>query len=366
MRILHVLEPSTGGVATHVRDLVRAQIGDGDEVAAVVADRDGIAEHLRELGATVATAPWQPRLVAPSSDARVLNMLVRTIRTQRPELVHTHGNKGGVLGRLAARTVGTPVAHSAHGFAYLSQDVRPRRGQTARRRLTLGIERALAPLAKVIICVSDWERREALAVRVARPERLVTVHNGVSLRPASPDPSVTALRADGPLVGYLALLDITRKGPLIFLEALNRSGASGVLIGDGPDAAAVRDRAGPYPVLPFPGVAGPALAALDVYVLPSLWESLPISVLEAMAQSLPVVASDVGGVSELVVHGETGLLVRPGDPAALADAIGALIADAQLRKRMGAAGRKRCEALFSLDTMHSGIVSAYSQALGGR
>ncbi len=363
MRILHLLEPSTGGVAVHVADLVRAQVAAGDSVAAVVADRDGIAERLRAAGADVATAPWQPEITQTGSDVRVLRMLVPTIRAVRPDVVHTHSNKAGVLGRLAARVAGVPVVHSAHGFAFLSQAARPRRGQRARRALTLGIERALAPLTAVIVCVSDWERREALAARVARPDRLVTVYNGVDLPgAATADPRIVALRATGPLVGYLARLEIG-KGPLLFLDAVERAEANAVVIGDGPDAATVRARSGEVPVLPFPGTAQPALAALDVYVAPSYWEALGIGALEAMAAGLPVVATAVGGLCEVVVHGETGLLVAPDDAVALAAAIGRLVGDPDLRARMGAAGRARCAQRFSPRVMHAGVRAAYARAV---
>lgn len=372
MRVLHVLEPSTGGVARNVLDLAAAQVARGHEVGAAIADRDGLPAALMATGAGVVTLPFDPRIEAAGADARVLRALAATARRGRWDVVHTHGNKGGVLGRLAARSAGLPVVHSAHGFAYLSQRRRERAGAEARRALTLGIERALAPAADVIVCVSAWERERALADGIADGEKLTVVANGVRLPdgPIAPDPDVAALRVAGePLVGFLARLK-SEKDPMAFLDAVERAGCRAVVVGEGELEAAVRARVAAIgervAFVPFPGAAQPALAALDVFVLSSLWESLPIGVLEAMAVGVPVVATDTGGVPEAVLDGETGLLVSPADPDALAAAIARLVADAALRERLGAAGRAHCAARFSIDAMVEGIEAAYRRARARR
>src|SRR5687767_1787028 len=143
MRILHVLEPTTGGVARHVLDLTADQIAAGHAVDAIVSDRDGLPEALRALGAGTATAPMLPEITAVVADARVLRRIVALMRPGRWDVVHTHGNKGGLYGRLAARAVGLPVVHTTHAYAYLTQRIRPRRGMEARRTLLLNLERAL-------------------------------------------------------------------------------------------------------------------------------------------------------------------------------------------------------------------------------
>jgi glycosyltransferase involved in cell wall biosynthesis len=141
------------------------------------------------------------------------------------------------------------------------------------------------------------------------------------------------------------------------------------LVGDGPLSKEVRREVvaraldDSVTVLPFSDV-WPILAAFDIYALPSLWESLPIGLLEAMAMGLPVVASDTGGVREAVLHGETGLLHPVGDVEALADGLERLLRDPELRLRMGDAGRRRQTVEYSLEAMLAGTSRAYAVALG--
>jgi glycosyltransferase involved in cell wall biosynthesis len=373
LRILHVLEPSDGGVARHVHDLARAQIRAGHEVFAAVSPRHGFPKRLRAEGVVVKEVAFRPEMTAIVSDVRSLAPVLGVMRSARPDVVHTHGSKGSLAGRPLGRALRIPVVHSAHGFIYLNQRARPRRGIETRRWLTLNFERALAPLTSVIICVSDWERRNALADRIGRPEQLVVVHNGIEpLEPGAPHPALREVPGDGPLLGFLARFH-DQKAPLAFVDALAALRDTGVpvraaLVGEGPLEGAVRstvERAGlgdRVAVLRFDGDPAPYLAGFDAYVLPSLWESLPIGLLEAMSARLPIVACDVGGVAEVVVHEQTGLLVPPRDTRALADALRRLADDSDAARRMGAAGRARLDAEFTFAAQVRGIDAAYARA----
>lgn len=377
LRVLLVLEPPDGGVAVHVRRLVGGLVERGHQVDAIVSRRGPFAEDLRGLGARAETADFVPEMLAPGHDARALRTVCSALRRRRWDVVHTHGNKAGVLARPGARIAGMPVVHTPHGFAYATQDRRPRPGARARRALTLGIERALAPFAQAIVCVSETERDSAVRDRVAAAGRFVVVPNGVPIgAPATPDPRLAGTTDDPPLIGFLGRLS-QEKGPLVLVRALSLLRDRGhafraALVGDGPQReevleAIARERLGErVSRVAFPGRPEPALAAFDLYVLPSLWESLSIGVLEAMAASLPVVASDVGGTREAVRHGETGLLVAPSDPETLASAIERLLESPAERARMGAAGRRLCEERFSLGAMLDGTEAVYRRAMGGK
>lgn len=373
VRILHVLEPSDGGVAKHVRDLSRAQLAGGHRVEAIVAREGPLGDQLCELGVGVARIAFRPEMVSPKADTRASRSLVRLLARRRWDIVHTHGNKAGVLARPLAHALRMPVVHSPHSYAYLSQRQRPRPGMEARRALTLNIERALAPCSDPIVFPSDYDRDEAVREGIAAPRRMVVVHNGVELAAgARPDPGLAAFRGHGPLVGFLARLH-EGKRPLDFVDAVASLLDTGValkavIVGTGPLEQAVRARIAAggledhVALHPFEGAVEPALAAFDVYVLPSLWEGLPIGLVEAMAASLPVVATEVGGVPEALAHETTGFLVPPRDTGALASAIERLVRDPELRSRMGEAGRNRQRERFSLKAMLAGTEAAYDRA----
>jgi glycosyltransferase involved in cell wall biosynthesis len=174
-------------------------------------------------------------------------------------------------------------------------------------------------------------------------------------------------------VGFITRL-VTRKGVDVLLDALvllrDRGGLPRTaLVGNGDRRndliARIADEGLSDRVIvrPFATPVWPKLAALDVFVLPSLWDVFPIAVLEAMAAGLPVVASATGGLPEAVDDGVTGLLVEPGQAASLADAIARLVADADLRSRMGAAGREAYERRFQPSQMVDAIEDIYVELL---
>jgi glycosyltransferase involved in cell wall biosynthesis len=370
LRIIHVLEPPDGGVPTHVRDVSRGLLARGHTVGAIVPKRGPLEKQLTELGVETTAIDLVPEIFAPGADVRAARKIGAILRSRRWDLLHTHGNKAGALGRPLGKLLGVPVVHTAHSFAYITQEHRPRWGMKARRSLTLGIERVLAPCAKVIVCASDDERRKAIRDRVAASSKFVLIHYGVDAPPpVEPDPLFTELRARAPLIGFVARLDI-QKSPLHLVDALTLLRERGVdftaaLVGDGPLEDDVRKRVteggldGQVVGLPFRKFGDRVLGALDIFVLTSRWEALPIGILEAMAAGLPVVASDVCGIPEEVAHGETGLLVPMDDTPALADALGRLVSDRDMRERMGRAGLARQQTEFSLDRMVDQLESLY-------
>ena len=366
-----MLEPSEGGVAIYVRDLSRELISRGHQVDAVVSDRPGLPRELRDLGLGVAEVPFRAELGTIRDDLRAVRSLAALLSRRRWDVVHTHGNKGGVFGRPVARALGMPVVHSSHGFDYLTQRQRPRRGTEARRALTLGVERLLAPCAARILCATEYDRGNALRDGISNPAKLTVIHNGVAPPPpVEAEPELSALEGEGPLIGFLARLH-EGKEPIAFIDSIALARQRGTriraaVVGNGPLEQEVRARArdADVAVLPFRGNPFSSLTAFDVYVLPSRWEVFGLTIVEAMAASLPVVATDVGGIPEVVAAGETGLLVPVGDVGALAGAIGRLAADAELRTRMGRAGKARWEARFQHSAMVDAVEAVYERVAG--
>lgn len=381
LRILQAFEPPEGGVQTHVRLVVEGLLARQHHVHVVVARDARMVSAFRDLGAGVTVADLRPEMAAGLADVRAARVLLRTLARGRFDVVHFHDTKAAALGRPLAWLTGTPAVYSPHAFAYRTQMVRGRRFAAPRRVVTLAVERALGPLTAAIVCVSEDERRAAVADRIVPPARAHLVRYG--LPPAPHADPCHALDGEGPLVGFLARLH-EQKGLPVLLDALEILRDEGrlprtAIVGNGPLYDEVTGRlrraglSGRVTLRRFEGDVWPLLAAFDVYVLPSLWEGLPIGVLEAMAAGRPVIATAVSGTPEAVLDGITGTLVPRDDPRALADAIGALAADEQRRRAYGAAGRSRFEHDFALEGMldrlerlYAGVVRAPSASSAPR
>jgi glycosyltransferase involved in cell wall biosynthesis len=372
--ILHALEPRDGGVPEHVAQVVEGLSAEG--FGAVVAGRpDGAIRHRMEQ----AGIPYEPvdfvgDLGAVRNDGRALRRLLSLARDPSVAIVHAHAQKAGVLARLAALRAGRPSVYTPHSLVYATQLIRARRGARARWLFGRQVERFLGQRSAAIVAVSEHERQLALHDRLAPPGRIHLIHNGVDPQvDTPPDPQLARFRGDGPLFGMVAGLR-DQKGLPTLLDALDLLAAGGELprfaiVGNGPFYSEVERRisaAGPAEsvlLIPFEGRAEPYLKALDVFVLPSYWEGLPIAILEAMAMGLPVIASSVGGTPEAVDDGVTGRLVPMKDPLALADRIAELAQDPQTCARMGAAGRERARTRFSTASMVGALAQLYRSLL---
>ena len=368
-RVLLVFEPPDGGVADSVLTLARGLAGHGWE--AEVSGPAGAIVRERIEAAGVAYHPLALRrgYGRPWLDAAALRELAALVRERRPDVVHAHSSKAGVIGRLAAVRTRTPWVFSPHCFAYIG------RVSVARKAFAVTVEALLGRAGRgVVLCVAEAERREALRHRSAPADRLAVVHNGAPPCPqAEPDPDVLAFRGDGPLAACVTVLREQKALP-DFLAAAVRvldevPAARLAIVGDGPEHDALVTRArelgldGRVGLFGFRPPSSRALQALDVYVLPSAWEAFPIGPLEAMACGLPVVATDVGGTGEAVVDGETGYLVPPGRPDALAERLVELLRDAERRREMGEAGRRRHEESFTVERTVRETAALYDRQL---
>ncbi len=288
------------------------------------------------------------RSIHPVRDTLAFRELTGALRAFAPDLLSVHTAKAGWLGRAAAARLGLRVVYTPHGLP-----VSGRFSGLASSVFSLA-ERAAARWNYPLICVSEAERRVALTNRLASPERLYVVHNGV--RDVPPE-----FRA-APECDPVRICSIARFAApkdhatlLVALAALRSRTWSLHLIGDGPLQDHVRrlaERLGIADRVAFRGyLADPeaALAAAELFVLATRSEAFPRSILEAMRAGLPVVATDVGGVGEAVQDSVTGLLVPPEDAPALAAAIDSTLTNAALRARLGAAGRLAYEHRFRLE-----------------
>lgn len=352
-----------GGASVHVRDLCRGLVARGFEATVLVGGAGPYLDDLRRHGVAAVRVPHLDRAVQPVADVSAFLALRRILTRLRPDVVATHTAKAGALGRAAAASLGLPAVHTPHGWPF---EMRVPGPEVAAWRLA---ERLLARLPATLVDVSEHERDRALAARVGRRRQHAVVHNGV------PDVG-PGLRADPmshpPRIAMVARFE-TQKDHAALLRALAhlvRLPWTADLVGDGPlepaARAQVRD-AGLADRVRFLGTrtdVAQVLAAAQVAVLTTRWESLPLAVLEAMRAGLPVVATAVGGMAEAVDDGRTGLLVPPGDDVALVAALRRVLDDPVLRAGMGLAGRRRYLGHFTHARMLSDIEARYRHAIG--
>lgn len=279
-------------------------------------------------------------------DLRSLVHLWRLFRKERPDIVHTHSSKAGVLGRLAARASGVPVTvHTVHGWSFnigTSAVMRP---------AVMMLERMLARLTTALVVVGDADRRVGLRERIGSPAQYLLIRSGVDLARFRADPGARGegrrILGVGPsqrVVGTVGRLS-RQKSPDVFLAVAQQVGAvlpdvKFVMVGDGPLRELIEQRIRDLDLGSVVTITGDrrdvemVLPAFDVFLLTSSWEGMPRAVIEAMAVGTPVVAADVGSVSEIVLHERTGLLVAPGDVPGFSHAVTRLLADPEWGHRM--------------------------------
>jgi len=368
MRILMVVRPAVGGMKQCVLLLAQGMAERGHDVELACPVPSDIAEEAAALGVPVhPLALVDP--VRPLRDVACVWSLRRLIRAGRYDVVHAHGFKAALVARPAALFGGCRNRIVTVHNHILYRDI-----SSAKKLVHRVLERSLAPLATRIIAVSDSIRDELLAEYRLDPGRVVTIHNGIDLSPFLTLPPRAAarealdLREDALVIGTAGRF-AEQKGLRYLLDAAPAVAESRdivfVLGGDGPlrdDLVARAEATGLGDRIRFPGFVRDVpglLAAIDVYVQPSLSEGLSIALIEAMAAARPIVATTAGGSPEIVVDGVTGLLVPPAEPGSLAKALGRLLDDAELRDSMARAGRERALAEFERDSMVTRTLALY-------
>ena len=340
-----------------VLPLMRAIRARGHEVVGVAAEGP-LLEGIRAEGFRVEAAPFVRR-VSPVAQLRAFRALVALLRRERPDLVHGHMPISGFLARLAAWAAGVPrVAYTCHGFLFNQP------GPWLRRAGSFVMEWSAARVTDVFMTVSVEEAADARRLGIAG--HATAVGNGRDPTVFRPDPAArrqirTGLGVAQKRVVIVAVSRLVRhKGFTELLAAMaSVHDAELWVVGDrltsdrGVDyrpalAAAPRVR-----VLGYRTDVPALLAAADVFVLPSHFEGLPMSIIEAMLTGLPVVSTTIRGPREQVVDGVTGLLVPPATVVPLAAALNRLVHDAALRAKMGNAGRERALSLYDEATVVS-------------
>jgi len=370
MRQIHVLQIidglNVGGAEVLLRDLVRGLSGDRYRVSVCYSTPGPMVPEIEALGVPMTRLPRLARV-----DPLLLLRMCQTIRKDPPQVVHTHLFKSDFHGRLAARMCGVPVVistlHNSDAWA--------------KNALFGKLYGATSRFADRLIAVSEEVREFAIAHTDVESERVTTIPNGVPLQKFSDQEEAgmglrreLGIAGDAPLIGIVGRL-MPQKDHETFLQAAVQihkalPQARFLIVGDGPLRDDLTARSAAL------GLEGPVLfcglrkdipaimAAIDLLVFSSRWEGLPVTLLEGMAAARAVVSTAVGGVPGVMIDGQTGVLVPPGDPAALAQACVQVLANPDLRSKMGRAGRARVEAHYSIEAMvqQEGLLDVVPQA----
>ena len=363
MKIVYVIDSlKVGGAEVLLLSMVKDYQARGFDIAVAYFSDGPLRREFDALG--IATHRISRHgLRNPLLFVRLLGLIWR----EKPDIVHTHLRKSDLAGQLCAALMRVPVristAHNADPWR--------------RNRLLSFIDRTVTAGCHRVIAVSPEIRDYLLEVAGYQPDNVVAIPNGIDLKRFDPI-TTTALNPlelwgfddDSPLIGIIGRLD-PQKDHENFLNAARLvcddfPAARFVVVGEGPLRQQLETRAGNLGLenqIRFTGIMRnmpELLATLDLVVFSSRWEGLPVALLEALAMNRAVVATSVGGIPGLINHEQTGLLVPPGDPEALAHGILKLLGDADTAQHVANQGRALVQAGFSVTSMHNKVLAIYT------
>jgi glycosyltransferase involved in cell wall biosynthesis len=366
MKVLHLQRiGGIGGSERHVLELLPALRGRGLDAHFLGLDNTAAAPEPFYEALTARNVPFE-RLACPRDiDPGLARRTSAAVRRFRPDLVHTHLVHADVYGAVAAVRSRARLVSTKHN----DDPFRVGRGRYGERLLTRRADR--------VICITEALARFNREVVGLPAEKLRVVHYGLD-GPPEPwgEPGGPELPAEVPVLLAICRL-VPQKGVDVAIAALARvrdrhPEARLVVLGEGPLRSELAELAARHDVdgaVSFPGRVGDVawwLRRAAVLVHPARWEGFGLALLEAMLSERPVVASAVSSIPEIVVEGETGHLVPPDDADALAAAIGDLLDDPGRAAAMGAAGRRRALAEFSVERMAERTVGVYEEVLSSR
>lgn len=364
--ILHLTETSEPGGSETVLAYIAKNLDPQRYRSLVCVLREGwLTEHLESLGVEYVVIENRRRY-----DLGFLRRLVSLIKRRNISLVHAHEFTMNVYGAIAAKISRIPMLGTIHGKGYIADE---------RRRLQ-ALNLSLRLCSRMIVVSRDLRNFIVETLKPRRADKLMVLYNGIDLAKYAPGHDCQRIRSalslsDGAVVGATVGSLFPVKGLNHMLEAVRMVSVAEpsfklIVAGDGGEETSLRQSAkslGLDDTVKFLGFRGDVpelLAAADIYVCSSISEGLSLAILEAMATGKPIVATNVGGNRELVDDGETGFLVPPGNPVALAEKMMLLLKDKGLRESMGRGGRLKAEKYFSLEKMIENYQHLYAELLG--
>ncbi|MBC8202325.1 MAG: glycosyltransferase family 4 protein [Planctomycetes bacterium] len=383
MRIMHIsTRLILGGSQENTILSCEGQAEAGNEVSLVYGPIYGPEGSLRERaeahgGIDLIETPNLVRELAPMRDYRCYKDIKRLIRFWKPDVVHTHSSKAGIIGRAAAWNLHIPcVVHTIHGLPFHPYE------KPWKNKIYIASERWAAKRCHRIACVADAMRDQALAKNIGKQEQFSTIYSGMEVETyLSPTRDRKAMREelgiekDDFVIGTISRL-AEHKGHDDILDAIGTELLANATmkllwVGDGWWRERLENRISEMGIekqVVFAGLVQPEtiadyIGAMDVLVHPSYREGLPRTVVQAMLGGKPVIATNVDGTREVCIPERTGYLIEVGDHVALRNAVLELQASPNKRATLGAAGRSLCKEQFAANKMVQDLDKLYREVL---
>ena len=375
LKVLQVLGNSKYGGGTYlILEITKKLIKEGYQVSVNTSDPITINEF-KKLGVNIIKIKEMRRNINFLFDAIALIKLLFAIKKEKFDIVHTHTSKGGFLGRIAATIARTPIIiHHVHGFAFNEFNERKPLG-----RFFIFLERFAANFQDMLIFVNDEDRVSARKYKILNGKKHITIKNGIDTTRLDIEIDIKYKRKsidvnpNDVLVGFIGRV-VQQKAPDIFINSIpivrkNIHNIKFLMVGDGPLIEKSKNLSKKLNIindiifLGFRFDIPELLKIIDVYILPSRWEGLPIGLLEAMAAEKPIVATNIKGNREVIEHKKTGLLIPPDNPYELTNAIIYLIQNKEKALKMAHEARKTVIEKFSIKRMIGEILKVYDDII---
>ncbi len=364
MRICHVItKPELGGAQLSTLNILSNLPRDKYDISIVTSTRGILASEFRDLGIKCIFSSFLDRKINPLLDILALIHILLVYIRLKPHIVHTHSSKAGIIGRLAARLAGVRIIiHTVHGWSF--NDYQP----VFLKRFYVFLEMMSARFTTKIICVSRRDIETALKHKIAPREKLAFIKYGIPIPEFKRDPvnrlqkkRELGIANDDPVVGMISCLK-PQKSPEDYIRASMKihekmPGVNFLLIGDGvlkercKRLLAAGSLNGRFIFAGWRRDVSDILSILDVAVLTSKWEGMPISIIEALLKGCPVVATDAGGTAELLKDGVTGYITKPGSYEETARKVLKILSEPSLLNKMKKEARLSIDDSFGLNRM---------------
>ncbi|SHG53108.1 glycosyltransferase family 4 protein [Ornithinibacillus halophilus] len=351
-----------GGAQVHVRDLAIHLKERGHDVVVVSRGRSSLTEELAEKDIPYYEINNLVVGINPYRDLLAYLELQKLLKKIRPDLMAVHSSKAGILGRLAGKRNKIPTVFTAHGWSFTD-------GVSNKKRLIYkSIERMAGRMSQGVITVSEYDYHLAVNNKIIAPSKLKVVHNGV---PDTAPMLRSTPRIDPPIITMVARFAYPKDHVTLIrvLHRIKHLPWKLELIGDGPllqENHQLVNELGLTDKVHFYGAREDVpelLAKSQLFVLISEFEGLPLSIIEAMRSRLPVIASNVGGVRELVSDSQTGFLIEKGNDIQLKECLESLLKNQELREQMGTMGRSKYEEEFTFTKMLNETYQFYQKVM---